>query len=235
MRLPGATVTFTTRQGGVSEGPYESLNLGILTDDLPERVTENRRRAAGHAGVEPDRMAMGWQVHGTELREWTEPPPDRAFAEPGGKDLERVDGHLTREAGLGLLVLVADCFPVALSDGEQAAMLHCGWRPLAGGIVEKALGRFGSAPSAAVGPGIGGCCYEVGDEVLAAFADVAGAADGQTLDLRVVIEAKLAAAGVTDIQHVDRCTSCSPELYFSHRRDQGVTGRQAGIIVRDGS
>jgi YfiH family protein len=235
VRLPNATVTFTTRHGGVSEGPYESLNLGILTDDLPERVTENRRRAADRAGVDPDRMAMGWQVHGTELREWTEAPPDRAYAEPGGKDLERVDGHLTRAPGLGLLVLVADCFPVALSDGGQAAMLHCGWRPLAGGIVEKALERFDGTPAAAVGPGIGGCCYEVGDEVLEAFADVDGAATGRMLDLRVVIAAKLAAAGVTDIQHVDECTSCSPERYFSHRRDRGVTGRQAGIIVRDGS
>jgi hypothetical protein len=235
VRLPNATVTFTTRHGGVSEGPYESLNLGILTDDLPERVTENRRRAADQAGVDPDRMAMGWQVHGTELREWTEAPPDRAYAEPGGKDLERVDGHLTRAPGLGLLVLVADCFPVALSDGEQAAMLHCGWRPLAGGIVEKALERFDGTPAAAVGPGIGGCCYEVGDEVLEAFADVDGAATGRMLDLRVVIAAKLAAAGVTDVQHVDECTSCSPERYFSHRRDRGVTGRQAGIIVRDGS
>lgn len=235
MRLPGATVTFTTRRGGVSEGPYESLNLGILTDDLPERVTENRHRAAAQAGVEPDRMAMGWQVHGTELREWTEPPPDRAYAEPGGKDLERVDGHLTREPGLGLLVLVADCFPVALSDGDQAAMLHCGWRPLAGGIVERALARFDSPPSAAVGPGIGGCCYEVGDDVRKAFADIEGAAQGRMLDLRAVIAAKLAAAGVTDVRHVDECTSCSPELYFSHRRDRGVTGRQAGIIVRDGS
>jgi hypothetical protein len=235
VRLPNATVTFTTRHGGVSEGPYESLNLGILTDDLPERVTENRRRAADQAGVDPDRMAMGWQVHGTELREWTEAPPDRAYAEPGGKDLERVDGHLTRAPGLGLLVLVADCFPVALSDGGQAAMLHCGWRPLAGGIVEKALERFDGTPAAAVGPGIGGCCYEVGDEVLEAFADVDGAATGRMLDLRVVIAAKLAAAGVTDVQHVDECTSCSPERYFSHRRDRGVTGRQAGIIVRDGS
>jgi YfiH family protein len=235
VRLPGATVTFTTRQGGVSEGPYESLNLGILTDDEPDRVTENRRRAAAHAGVAPDRMAMGWQVHGTDLREWSAPPPDRAYAEPGGKDLPQLDGHLTREEGLGLLVLVADCFPVALSDGEQAAMLHCGWRPLAGGIVEKALARFDGVPAAAVGPGIGGCCYEVGDEVLAAFADVAGAASGRMLDLRAVIAAKLAAAGVADVQHVDRCTSCEPELYFSHRRDGGVTGRQAGIIVRDGS
>ena len=233
MRLPGATVTFTTRQGGVSEGPYESLNLGILTDDDPVNVKENRRRAAEQAGVDGDRVAMGWQVHGADLREWTEPEPARAFSEPG-KTLEQVDGHLTREPGLGLLVLVADCFPVALSDGEQSAMLHCGWRPLAGGIVEKALARFSSTPSAAVGPGIGGCCYEVGEEVLEAFSDVDGAASGRMLDLRKVIAAKLAAAGVTDVQHVDRCTSCEPELYFSHRRDGGVTGRQAGIIVRDG-
>jgi polyphenol oxidase len=234
VRLPGATVTFTTREGGVSEGPYESLNLGILTDDDPANVTENRRRAAAEAGVEPERMAMGWQVHGTELREWTGPPPDRAYAEPGDKDLERVDGHLTREPGIGLLVLVADCFPVALSDGRQAAMLHCGWRPLAGGIVEEALDRFDSVPSAAVGPGIGGCCYEVGEEVLEAFSGIEGVASGRMLDLRAVIAAKLAAAGVSDVQHVDRCTSCEPELYFSHRRDGGVTGRQAGIIVRDG-
>src|SRR5215218_11439498 len=144
---------------------------------------------------------MGWQVHGTDLRVWTEPPADRAYAEPGGKALERVDGHLTRETGLGLLVLVADCFPVALSDGEQAAMLHCGWRPLAGGIVEKALERFDGVPAAAVGPGIGGCCYQVGEEVLAAFADVEGAATGRMLDLRTVIAAKLAAAGVTDVRH----------------------------------
>jgi polyphenol oxidase len=234
VRLPNATVTFTTRQGGVSQGPYESLNLGILTDDDPANVKENRRRAAERAAVEPHRMAMGWQVHGTDLREWTQPPPDRAYAEPGGKELERVDGHLTREPGLGLLVLVADCFPVALSDGEQVAMLHCGWRPLAGGIVEKALARFSSAPAAAVGPGIGGCCYEVGEKVLDAFSGIEGAASGRMLDLRVVIAANLAAAGVPEIQHVDRCTSCEPELYFSHRRDKGVTGRQAGIIVRDG-
>jgi polyphenol oxidase len=235
VRLPGASVTFTTRRGGVSEGPYESLNLGILTDDDPARVTENRRRAAERAHVDAGRVAMGWQVHGAELREWTGPPPERAYAEPGGKDLERVDGHLTRERDLGLLVLVADCFPVALSDGEQVAMLHCGWRPLAGGIVERALARFDSVPAAAVGPGIGACCYEVGEEVLEAFSGIEGAARGRMLDLRAVIAAKLEAAGVTDVEHEDECTSCSPELYFSHRRDGGVTGRQAGIIVRDGS
>ena len=235
MRLPGASVTFTTREGGVSEGPYDSLNLGILTDDDPERVTENRRRAALVAGVAPPRVAMGGQVHGVDLKEWTSPPSDLAYAEPGGKDLDRVDGHLTSERGIGLLVLVADCYPVALSDGRQVAMLHCGWRPLAGGIVEKAVERFDEPVAAAVGPGIGGCCYEVGDEVLEAFSGIEGAAAGRMLDLRRVIGAKLATAGVSDVQHVDACTSCSPELYFSHRRDHGVTGRQAGIIVRDGS
>jgi polyphenol oxidase len=114
-------------------------------------------------------------------------------------------------------------------------MLHCGWRPLAGGIIEKGVARFASPPAAAVGPGIGGCCYEVGDEVLEAFSGIEGAASGRMLDLRAVIAFQLAAAGVTAVEHVDQCTSCSPELYFSHRRDQGVTGRQAGIIVRDGS
>jgi polyphenol oxidase len=237
VRLPNATVTFTTRQGGVSEGPYESLNLGILTDDDRERVLENRRIAAGLAGVDDERIAMGWQVHGTELRDWTGVRPDPGYARPvpGGRDLDKLDGHLTRDEGVGLLVLVADCYPVALSDGEQVAMLHCGWRPLAGGIIDMALARFAETPSAAVGPGIGGCCYEVGDEVLEPFADVEGAASGRMLDLRRVIASRLAAAGVTDVQHVDRCTSCEPELYFSHRRDAGVTGRQAGIIVRHGS
>ena len=237
MKLPGATVTFTTRRGGVSEGPYESLNLGILTDDEPDRVLENRRIAAGQAGVANERIAMGWQVHGTDIRDWTGTKPDPGYAHPvaGGRDLDKLDGHITRDEGLGLLVLVADCFPVALSDGDQVAMLHCGWRPLAGGILEKALERFERPPAAAVGPGIGGCCYEVGEEVLEAFADVDGAASGRMLDLRKVISARLAAAGVTDVQHDDHCTSCEPDLYFSHRRDNGVTGRQAGIIVRDGS
>jgi YfiH family protein len=232
--LPGARVLFSTRQGGVSEGPYESLNLGILTDDDPARVRENREILATSAGLDPERVAMGWQVHGTELIEWDAPPADRAYAEPGGKALPRADGHLTAEAGIGLLVLVADCYPVALSDGARVAMLHCGWRPLAGGIVERAIERFDGTPAAAVGPGIGGCCYEVGPEVLEAFSDLDGVASGRKLDLRAVISAKLAAAGVTRVEHVDHCTSCRPDLYFSHRRDGGLTGRQGGLVVLDG-
>lgn len=234
VELPRARVLFSTRRGGVSEGPYESLNLGLLTDDEPARVAENRRRVAAAAGVKPERVGMGLQVHGSDLLDWTAPPPERAYAEPGGKELPRVDGHLTSVPDLGLLVLVADCYPVALSDGRRAAMLHCGWRPLAGGIVEKAVGRFEGTPAAAVGPGIGGCCYQVGPEVLAAFSGLDGVARGRMLDLRKVIAAKLQAAGVERVEHVDRCTSCEPERYFSHRRDRGLTGRQAGLCVLNG-
>jgi polyphenol oxidase len=234
VELRGARAIFSTRQGGVSEGPYQSLNLGILTDDDPDHVTVNRARLAEAAGLDPARVVMGWQVHGTDLREWDAPDPQAAYEAPGDKELPRVDGHLTGEAGLGLLVLVADCYPVALSDGSRAAMLHCGWRPLAGGIVERAVAAFESPPAAAVGPGIGGCCYEVGPEVSERFADVPGAVDGRMLDLRRVITARLEAAGVSEIEHLDRCTSCEPNLYFSHRRDHGVTGRQGGLCALTG-
>jgi len=234
LELPGARAVFSTRQGGVSEGPYRSLNLGILTEDRPDRVVENRSRLAGAAGVDPARVVMGWQVHGTDLREWDGPDPQGAFGQPGEKELPHVDGHLTTQVGLALLVQAADCYPVALSDGQRAAMLHCGWRGLAGGIVENALAAFDSAPAAAVGPGIGACCYEVGPEVAERFADVPGAASGRMLDLRRVITAQLEAGGVSAIEHLDRCTSCEAELYFSHRRDRGLTGRQGALCVLTG-
>jgi polyphenol oxidase len=225
LELPGARAVFSTRQGGVSEGPYASLNLGKLTDDDPDNVAENRIRLARAAGMAPDAIVMGRQVHGAEIREWDGPPE---------ADPPEVDGHTTVRRGLAMLVFVADCYPVALSDGRRAAMLHCGWRPLAAGLIEKAVARFDSPPAAAVGPGIGGCCYEVGPEVAERFADVEGALDGRLLDLRRVISARFAAAGVTAVQHLDRCTSCEPELYFSHRRDNGVTGRQGGLCVLTG-
>jgi YfiH family protein len=215
----------------VSEGPYESLNLGILTDDEPDRVEENRRRLAGHVQLDPARIAMGWQVHGTDITSWPGPPPAgrNGFAAPGAQ-LDKVDGHTTTVSALGLLVLVADCLPVALAGSGRVAMLHCGWRGLAGGMIEKGIALFAEPPAAAVGPGIGRCCYEVGPEVLDAFADLAGVTDGRMLDLRGVAEARLRRAGVTRVEHTDLCTSCHPDLLFSHRRDRGVTGRQAGVV-----
>jgi YfiH family protein len=232
--LPGGRAVFTTRRDGVSTGAYASLNIGLLTADDPRNVRENRHRVAEAAGIDPHDVALAMQVHGAEILDWDAPTPGSAFAEPGGVELKQADGHVTERVGLGLLVFVADCYPVALSDGHRAVMLHCGWRPLAAGILERALERFDAPPAAAVGPGIGGCCYEVGTEVLDAFADLDDVADGRMLDLRAVIARKLAAAGVDDVQHVDRCTSCDAERYFSHRRDDGVTGRQAGLVVLDG-
>jgi polyphenol oxidase len=232
LSLPGARVTFSNRLGGVSEGPYASLNLGVLTDDDPANVVENRRRLAVGAGLSADRVAMGRQVHGTDLREWDAPPAHPAYARPGG-GLDEVDGHVTGLRGLGLLVLAADCFPVALSDGDRVAILHCGWRGVAGGIIERGVAAVGPGAAAAVGPGIGACCYEVGPEVLAAFADLEGVAWGRMLDLRAAISQRLGRAGVGRVEHLDHCTSCHEELYFSHRRDAGVTGRQGGLVTLD--
>ena len=179
----------------------------------PVRVAQprdpHRRRAGPRPREPPDRGRAGRgrrraDRHGLAGARHRHPRLDRHPAGPGlrapgaGGAIWRSSTATSRATtGLGLLVLVADCFPVALSDGEQVAMLHCGWRPLAGGILEKALERFERAPAAAVGPGIGGCCYEVGEEVLEAFADVEDAASGRMLDLRTVISARLAAAGVT--------------------------------------
>jgi polyphenol oxidase len=219
VELPGGRVAFSTRQDGVSEGPYESLNLGILTDDVRERVTENRALLLGELGL--SQVAFGHQVHGVAIKEWDAPHD--------GGPLDDVDGHATSMAGLGLLVLVADCLPVALIGDGRAAMLHCGWRGLAGGIVERALESFGSPPAAAIGPGIGRCCYEVGEEVLAEFDGMEGVARGRMLDLTAVAQSLLEQAGVEAVESSGLCTSCNPELFYSHRRDGGRTGRQAAL------
>ena len=227
---PGAAVRFSTRVGGVSDGPYESLNLGMQTGDDAERVAENRGLLAESVGLGTESVTIGHQVHGVEIERWEAPPPN-TFTDSTASRAE-VDGHVTTLPGLGLLVQVADCLPVALASADQVAMVHCGWRGLAGGIVARAVAEFGEPPAAVIGPGIGRCCFEVGPEVLAAFADVEGAAEGRMLDLRMVAEARLRAAGVERVEHVDLCTYCRDDLFFSHRRDGGVTGRQCGIAWR---
>jgi YfiH family protein len=228
--LPGAAVRFSTRAGGVSDGPYESLNLGIQTGDEVGRVVENRRLLAAAAGLGPEAVTIGHQVHGTEIARWDGPPP-ASFADAAAPRPE-VDGHVTSLAGIGLVVQVADCLPVALATPDRIAIAHCGWRGVAGGIVAAAVAEFDSPPAAVVGPGIGRCCFEVGPEVLAELADVEGAVDGRMLDLRAVVEDRLRAAGVERVEHVDLCTCCRDDLFFSHRRDGGVTGRQCGIVWR---
>lgn len=232
--LPGAHAAFSTRFGGVSEGPFESLNLGILTEDQPASVVENRRRLATAIGIAPERVAIGRQVHGPDLQTQSGPQVPSPFAEPGA-EIAEVDGQVGTEPGVAALVFVADCLPVALVGPGGVAMLHCGWRGLAAGIVARGAEAVG-ATDAAIGPGIGACCYEVGGEVTDAFTDLGpGIASGRKLDLAEVARRMLGRAGVGQVETAGLCTSCEPDLFFSHRRDDGRTGRQAGIAWLGGS
>lgn len=227
--LPGATAVFTTRVGGVSAPPFDSLNLGLLTDDEPSAVRENRRRAAAAAGVHADDVLIGYQVHGAEVEVRDRRPRPNPYS-GAASDPARVDGQATASAGLAPLVLVADCLPVALAGAGRVGVIHCGWRGLAAGIVDRGVTAV-EARAAAIGPGIGACCYEVGDEVMDAFADLGdGIAQGRNLDLRAVAGRLLDRAGVSAVEVSELCTSCNPGLFFSHRRDGRRTGRQAGLV-----
>jgi polyphenol oxidase len=226
--LPGARAAFSTRVGGVSEAPYEALNVAVLTGDEPDRVGENRRLLAESIERDPEGVVMGRQVHGTKLLRHDARQEPRVYADVA-RSPDEVDAHSTSNRTITPLVMVADCLPVAMVGPGGVAMAHCGWRGLAGGIVAGAAEAVGAA-AAAVGPGIGPCCYEVGEEVLSAFADLDGVARGRMLDLTAVATALLERAGVGTIESSGLCTSCNPELFYSHRRDGERTGRQAGLV-----
>ncbi len=224
---PGARVLFTTRRGGVSAGPYSTLNLGLWTDDDPGAVSANRERVAALAGVGRERFQQGRQVHGATVRTLDEPP--------AGEPVES-DGQVTSLEGVAPVVLTADCLPIALARPGKVGMLHAGWRGLAAGVVAAGVAAFGDeAPlAAAIGPGAGPCCYEAGEEVRIAFADLGpGIWDGRNVDLKAIAVARLREAGVEEVHDAGLCTICGdPALFFSHRRDGGVTGRQAGVAWR---
>jgi YfiH family protein len=214
--LDGGTALFTTRRGGVSEGPFASLNLGLWTDDERGRVDENRSRVARLAGRT---LAQAHQVHGTRV------------VVAGGDAVPDADGQVTAEPGVAPTVLVADCVPIALIAPEAVGTLHAGWRGLASGIVDAGVaalrGLGASRIAAAIGPGAGPCCYEVGPHVHAAFGT-----SGPTLDLKTLVRVRLVDAGVEQVHDCGLCTICDPERFFSHRRDAGRTGRQAGLAWR---
>jgi polyphenol oxidase len=192
-----------------------------------EHVNENRARVADATGCSRDRFLYGKQVHGATVRRATEPPgPDRPRTDE--------DGQATALQGHPALVFVADCTPVVLAAEGAIATLHVGWRPAAAGIVAEGLTALrevgGTGPvTALIGPGARACCYEVGEEVHAEFADY-DARRGRNLDLPAVLRAQL--EGEAEVHDTELCTMCEPQLFFSHRRDGGVTGRQAGIAWR---
>jgi YfiH family protein len=231
----GVRVVFTSRHGGVSGEAFRSLNLGALTDDTPGNVAANRRLAVAAAGGDPAAATMAWQVHGADVREVTADPASGRFLEPGAEAFPKSDGLVTSEPGRPMVLLTADCLPVAIArrDGGRLAVLHAGWRGLEGGIVEAGAEAVGGEAVAAVGPGAGPCCYEVGEDVAGPLRTRFGddvVRDGRA-DLWLCAERALRAAGVREVAVAAECTICTPDRYFSHRRDRGRTGRQGVVGV----
>jgi hypothetical protein len=224
--LPGARAVFTTRRGGGSEGPYAELNLGFSTDDDPVSAARNRTMLLEEVGAPP--AAFMYQIHSAEVRVLD----DVAQA----SERVRLDGQATALRGIAPAALGADCLPVAIAGGGAVAVVHAGWRGLEGGVIEagvRAVRRLTGAEAtelaAAIGPGAGPCCYEVGPEVHARFTGYEHARAGDNLDLKAIAARQLRGAGVGAVHDLGMCTICAPELFFSHRRDAGVTGRQAGL------
>lgn len=225
----------STRAGGVSQGRYESLNLGDHVGDEAASVAENRRRYAAALGVRPVFLQ---QVHGVEVRRL-----DAASADGGA-----ADGCTTADAGVACTIMVADCLPVLFCDtaGRQVAAAHAGWRGLAAGVLEQTLAAFAGAPVLAwLGPCIGPKAFEVGSEVKAVFETQDAGAEtcfrpaaspGKWLaDLPALARRRLAASGVSAVFGNDGgdawCTVGNPSRFFSHRRD-GVSGRLAASVWR---
>ena len=236
---PGVRAAFTLRGGGVSEPPFDTLNLATHTGDAPEAVMENRRRVSRTLQL-PAEPAWLAQVHGAEvLRLGTaaqhpqhppHPPP-------------RADAAVTREAGQVCVIQVADCIPVLLAarDGSAVGAAHAGWRGLASGVLEAAvealrgLMRDPSELIAWLGPGIGPAHFEVGDEVRAAFEPGAHAAFTRNAsgrwqcDLAALVRGRLQRLGVREIYGGSWCTYEDSGRFFSYRRD-GRCGRMAALI-----
>jgi YfiH family protein len=231
---PGAILAFSTRRGGVSKGPYHSLNLGRSTSDQPEAVEENRRRLLAGLGLDPARLANAGQVHGTAVTRVAGPG-----LHPG------CDALVTTTPGLTLAVTAADCLPILYAAPGAVAAAHSGWRGTTEGAPEAALAAVCAAAGATpdqvtihLGPCIRVCCYQVGPEVAARFpaAALRRAGVAHHLDLPTAARLRLVAAGAAAhaIHDTGACTACEPSWYFSHRRDRGLTGRQWGVVALAG-
>lgn len=233
----GFSATFTERRGGTSSPPYDTLNLDPRRGRVAD-VRRNRERIAHALGMRA--FAVGEQAHGAGIARVGE---KRAAAGwDGAPPLPGVDALEATRPGLALGILTADCLPIALGSARQGllSVVHAGWRGLAAGILGAAVASF-DAPGgvvAAIGPAIGPCHYEVGQDValaVAAGSDAGAVTDRRGgrlfLDLPGTAARILRAAGVRTIDRAGECTACEPDRFFSHRRD-GETGRQALIAMR---
>lgn len=235
----GVLAAFSERTGGVSAEPFASLNLSYSGDDDARNVAENRGRVV--AGLRTGRFAVGGQVHGRRLGRVGPKRAGTGFEGPDGV-VPRTDGLYTDAPGLPLAVLTADCVPVVLASAAErrVAVVHAGWRGIAAGILTAAAGVFEEPGGVrvAIGPAVGPCHYEVGEDValaVAAASEAGAVVDrgrGPTrLDLVGTVRGILRGAGVGKVEDTGLCTACERRRFFSHRRD-GPTGRQAAVVVR---
>lgn len=227
---PGVRVISTLRPGGVSTGPYASLNLAAHVGDRPECVAENRRRLRAAAAL-PDEPLWLEQVHGVEV-----------VVHEGTAALRRADASVAFEPGRVCAVMTADCLPIVLVDsaGTRVGVAHAGWRGLLAGVVEATIDRLGGRPQdlqAWLGPAIGAGAFEVGAEVREAYASRSATLGSAFTpnqrgrfhaDLYSLARAILAVAGVSAVHGGGWCTHTEADRFFSFRRD-GTTGRMATL------
>ncbi len=232
---PDVVLAFSTRRGGVSLSPFDSLNLGRSTEDDPLAVAENRRRYLAVLGFSPDSLATAGQVHGTAVADVHAPGLHAGC-----------DALVTRVPGIALAITGADCTPLLITAPGAVAAVHSGWRGTADGVAALALAKLLEVARAGVGdvtvhigPSIRSCCYRVGDDVARRFPKetVRATADGWHLDLVAAARLQLAAAGVPAerIHETPACTACDPLHYFSHRRDGPRTGRLWAVAALVGT
>lgn len=245
--LSGIAAGFTTRHEGVSRPPYNSLNLGLNTNDSPHNVHGNRSLLVRAFGAKSDQLLTVTQTHGTDILIVDSPNADVAHF----LKIE-CDGIITNQRGIMIGIGVADCAPVLLVDPVKriVAALHAGWKGTAYGIARKGvaamIGNFGSKQSdivAAIGPAIGPCCYEVDEPVRSAFAASEAEVWRQTsretasgtwkLDVPSAVKLQLIDSGLLpgNVETSQYCVCCTQELFFSYRRDKGETGRHLGFIM----
>jgi len=242
----GAVHAFTTRTGGVSKGHLASLNIGTHRDDQPENVLKNYEILGKTLGFDTKKIVLSHQVHSDIIRvvgekEWG--------AGLYGPELAECDALITNTPGTALMVFTADCTPVLLWDSVTGAVgaVHAGWRGtaanIAGKTVQAMVEHFGCDPAnifAAVGANIAQCCFETDEEVPLALKKMYGPEvailvrrrdEKYYVNLKAINALSLGRAGVEKIELSDHCTACMPQLYWSHRRTQGLRGSQGAIIV----
>lgn len=247
--LQGVCHGFSTRQGGVSQSPLDTLNLGMDRGDAPEALLENYSRFCGALNLDPERTVLSKQVHETNVRLCTETDAGKGLLRP--RDYQ-ADALISNTPGLALTVFSADCGLVLLYDPihEAVGALHAGWRGCAGGIVQNTVQAMGTAfdsrPEdllAAIGPCIGKCCFETDSDVPSAMRRALGQdaepfldakeGDKWQVDLGGLNRLWLLRSGLREehIQDSGLCTACHPELFWSHRKMGEARGLQVGMIA----